>query len=122
MPTALGEVTTVVLNDHLYVVGEGSAHTYAMHLGNWTWKSVAERPFPGHHSAGVVYNGEWYLFGGLCCNAGSRSQIYNPVTDVWREGPMLPEVTGSANAVVLKGFIVLCGGIGDTGTIDKCYR
>ena len=70
MPVALGEVTSALLNDRLYVVGERNSATLYLDLDTNSWKYGPQRPFLGNHMAGVVVNQHWYLIGGRLCQAG----------------------------------------------------
>ncbi len=123
MPKSLGEVVCGVLDDVLYVVGEGSGTTYTYDLatGVWTQGVAAPRPFAGNHHGGEVVDGRWYVIGGFDDGAEGRVQIYDPVTNQWTLGADMPWNGGSVNSALIGGKIYVCGGVkDDLFTTDEC--
>ncbi|MBW4562541.1 MAG: hypothetical protein KME32_15600 [Mojavia pulchra JT2-VF2] len=123
MSIALGEVSAGVINDKLYVVGEGSNATLAYNLATGTWSSnLATRPFVGHHHAAEVFNGKLYLLGGLGGGAAGKVQIYNPATNSWTLGADMPFAAGSSSSALINGEIYIAGGIIGSSTTDQVAK
>lgn len=104
----------------------------------------AQRPYPGDHSAVVVFNDRMYAFGGLCCqqvrphasvsftylmvlqfcegcNATGKTQIYDPAKNEWLQGSEIPwEVEGASLAAAIGTSIFLCGGLNGFNPTPKC--
>lgn len=124
LPVALGEVSSGIIGNQLYLVGEGSAATLSYNLGTGGWRSVtavAQRPFVGHHHAAEVVGGKWYLLGGLGSGAG-RVQVYNPATNGWTVGANMPFAAGSSASAVIGGQIYVAGGIVGSSTTSQLAR
>ncbi len=125
LSVALGETAGGIINDVLYVVGEGNDNTLAYDLAAGTWNSpgsLSQRPFPGHHHPAVVFDGKLYLMGGLSDGAEGKIQIYDPNTDNWTLGTDMPWAAGAGNAVLIGNEIYVCGGIVGSSTVTDCAR
>ena len=111
MPLDSSEVTSCVIGNKFYIVGDSTDYTEILDLatGTWTYSTVI-RPFPYHHHAGEVYNGKFYLIGSLDDNGFGKMQIYDPATDSWTVGPTAPFLSGSAPSALINGEIYVCGG------------
>lgn len=123
LPTALGEVSSAIVGDNLYVLGEGSRNTFAYNLNqrDGEWLKVAQRPIQGHHHAVATLNGDLFLIGGIPVSnkpgdkGGSKVQVYSPTANRWVEAgwPDVPygAYLGAVSAVVMDGRIRVCGGL-----------
>ncbi|MDH3379795.1 MAG: IPT/TIG domain-containing protein, partial [Gammaproteobacteria bacterium] len=120
---AIGEVAAGVIGEILYVVGESHPSTQFYDIASGTWgnpTALSERPFQGNHHAAAVFGGKFYLFGGLGNGSDGQVQIYDPVTNTWSLGAVMPWSTGSASAALIGGEVYVCGGIINNQTVDTC--
>ena len=125
LPVALGEVACGVINEILYVVGEGSSATLGYNIAAETWTSpgdLTERSFAGHHHPTIIYNNKLYLMGGLNHGSGGKVQIYDPNSDTWSLGADMPWAAGSASAVLIGDEIYVAGGIVGSSTVTTCGK
>ncbi len=118
MPGALGEVGAGIVNDKLYVFGEGLSTTYEYDLLNKSWSTKAPRPFNGNHHSVVTEGGKLYIFGGLDNGSEGKVQIYDPLLDSWSLGALMPWFGGSCSATLINGLVYVCGGIQAGVTVD----
>jgi N-acetylneuraminic acid mutarotase len=113
LPAPLAEVAAGVVGNKLYVVGEGSATTYAYDVTLGSWSTRAARPHAGDHHAAEVVNGKLYLFGGFGNGAEGKVQIFDPAANRWTLGRSMPFAAGSSNSAVINGTVYVAGGIVD---------
>jgi N-acetylneuraminic acid mutarotase len=111
MPVGLGEVAAAEIDGVIYVVGEGNDDTHAYDVAARSWSIVAQRPFPGHHSASEVVGGKWYLFGGIGGGSPGKVQIYDPDLNTWGAGTDMPWAASSSASCLLGGKVYLAGGM-----------
>jgi hypothetical protein len=111
LPVGLGEVAAAEIDGVIYVVGEGNDDTHAYDVGAKSWSIVAQRSFPGHHSASEVVSGKWYLFGGIGGGSPGKVQIYDPVLNTWGAGADMPWAASSSASCLLGGQVYLAGGM-----------
>lgn len=113
MPIELGEVSAGIIDDGLFVVGEGSDRTLRFDLarGDWTVEKEAVRPAPGNHHAAEVVEHEWYLLGGLGGESEGTVQIFDARSRSWRLGPRMPFAVGASASAVIDSVIYVAGGI-----------
>lgn len=93
------------------------------------WKNeLAPLPVKRNHFSTVVLGGKIYAIGGQLghdCGGGQEqrhSHVYDPVTDAWKELPLLPEGRSHAEGATfaIDGKIYIAGGQGDDGaSTDK---
>jgi len=120
LPDPLGEVAAGIVDDTLYLVGEGSGKTYGYDLLNDAWvDNLALRPFPGNHHALERFGGKLYLFGGLGGGSEGQVQIYDPSTDMWSVGAPMPWAGGSCSSAEIDGLIYVSGGIVSSSTVTN---
>ncbi len=120
MPVPLGEVACGVIGGELFVVGETSVKTLAYDFASGAWdQSLAVRPFVGHHHSAEVWNGKWYLIGGLGSGMG-KVQIYDPQANSWSLGANMPWSGGSVSTCLIGDKIYAAGGILGGTTVDDC--
>lgn len=137
LPLPLAEVSAAVLADEIIIFGDGTLgtqdnrYTLTYNLTAQAFNDVtsaAPRPYWGDHSAVEVFNGELFAFAGLCCQhfcdgckAKSRVQIFNPATNVWREGQPVPwDLDGAAATALIGNSIHICGGLSNNFVTTKC--
>eukprot|EP00048_Salpingoeca_helianthica_P012495 m.182633 g.182633 ORF g.182633 m.182633 type:complete len:427 (-) comp15381_c0_seq21:342-1622(-) len=127
-PLSLGEVTSVILGNTLYVVGQGASNTCKLTLSprssSWDCYSAATRPNVGnHHSAVTPGDGTFWLVGGFNGGSEGKLQQFNPATNTWRVVNMGSQYGGSMSAVHVAGTIYFCGGItGNTVSVCGSYK
>ena len=114
IPDQLGEVVSIVVGNLLFVMGQGTATTWAFNLDTQTWlpfNTYKKRLKPGHHHCIELYNDKIYILGGISKGSTKEMQIFDPSTNTWTYGPQLPIPTGSANSVLINDVVYYCGGI-----------
>ncbi len=83
-------------------------------------------PMPTHtrDAACAILDSEIYVFGGRSGNVPAMDtvQIYDPVTDTWRDGPPLPFPNAWMNAVTHGESIYLIGGNDFVNGTDRVFR
>ncbi|XP_061113966.1 kelch repeat and BTB domain-containing protein 12-like [Conger conger] len=137
IPIPLACHCTVSLHSSLYVLGGWtpqlarpddepdclSNRLYRFDPGRNQWTERSCMRFSRYRCSTAVLNGEIYVMGGIGCEGEDHGQsrhclssveIYNPVEDVWREGPPLPWPmvslrTNASNAGVVEGKLYVCG-------------
>jgi N-acetylneuraminic acid mutarotase len=124
VPVSLGEVSSGIIGNTIYVVGQGSSATLAYNLNTGTWLGTAiyaVRPFVGNHEAAEVINGKLYLIGGLTSGQG-MVQIFNPATNTWSLGANMPYAGGSVATCLIGGKIYAAGGIVGSATVNQAAK
>jgi N-acetylneuraminic acid mutarotase len=130
LPAAIGEVAGGIIDNRLYLVGEGSPGTLSYNLSSITTPATvqAQRPFKGNHHTAEVYNGKLYLFGGLGNDADTnlstsgKVQIFDPVANSWTLGADMPFAAGSSSSALIGGQIYVAGGIVNFSTTSRLAR
>lgn len=93
-----------------------------------TWRILADIPSPRFGGAGAVVNNKLHMFGGVDKNphtpggalkarAVNFHHIYDPASDSWTTGALMPDKKGWPAIAVYKGKIYLFGG--DNVAVDK---
>lgn len=122
VPAALGEVSGGVINNRLYIVGDGDSRTFSYDFATNTWSaSHATRPVRAKDQVAEVVDGKLYLFGGVrYLSSGQQvlntTQIYDPSTNRWTYGASIPFAAAASQTAVIGGKIYLAGGV-TTGNI-----
>jgi N-acetylneuraminic acid mutarotase len=79
------------------------------------WTELAQMPVPVTHAGVGVAGTEAWVVGGFLGNnpgpATTRVQIYETLTDHWRDGPPLPGHSASAAAAMLGSRLHVIGGL-----------
>jgi N-acetylneuraminic acid mutarotase len=123
MPLPLDEVACGIIGHRLYVVGGGNSATMAFDVFAGRWTNLnAPRPFVGNHHAAEVFNGKFYLFGGLGASSGGRVQIYDPAVNSWSLGAAMPFAAGSCASAVISNQIYVAGGVVGSATTNGLAR
>jgi N-acetylneuraminic acid mutarotase len=117
MPTARSLLSTCVVEDKIYAIGDypwGSASTTVevYDPATDTWERKDDMPVPMAHRAGVV-NGKIYLIG------DRQVYIYDPSTDTWSMGVDRPGVPRSVAALAVAGGKIYSIGGGDESNGDE---
>ena len=145
MPTPQGGLALSVLDGKIHAIGgtvanpdvlDRSEHTVSeldASVGTHevydpatdSWERLAPMPTPrNHHIAGTV-DGRIYVTGGRILGAGGRAtanmgitgtEIYDPATDSWSEGPPLPTGRSGSAGALLDGRFYVFGGEASDGT------
>ena len=145
MPSVRQLPAVSVVGDKVYVIGGGLKSTfkayntvYAYDFKTNKWKTSGLTPLPtprvfsfGH--AAPVLNGKIYLIGGSTLVkkpipqliGSNKVEIYDPVTNTWQIGPVLPQpasfgatVAGNNAVYVISGQIT----DDDSGTVDNVWK
>ena len=77
-PMPFDVVTCGVIDNIVYLVGNDQPQTFAYDTLNEAWLDTTGwgvRPHQGHHHAAEVYNGLWYLVGGLGDESDGKMQV-----------------------------------------------
>lgn len=127
LPAQLGEIASGVIDNNLYVVGDGNNGTYAYDFTTGQWRNEnANRPVIAKDQLAEVVDGKLYVFGGVSYSGGFQAlndvQIYDPITKTWTFGTDLPEGIFAAQTAIIDGKIYLSGGVTDANvTTDATY-
>lgn len=127
LPQQLGEIAAGVIDNVLYVVGDGHPGTFAYDFTQGTWTNVnSNRPVPAKDQLAEVIDGKLYVMGGISYAGGRQTfndlQIYDPATNTWAAGTDLPTKIFAAQTTVIGGKIYLSGGVLDNETTtDNTY-
>lgn len=123
MPTTLIDLSAVVYNQFIYVLGgRTGVNTHHALLRfdpqRLDWTTLAAMPTPRFSFGACLVSGEVYVIGGLLyTHAGpvvsrlalSSVDIYSIEHDHWRSGPPLPVAVYNVGATVLDGSLYVCG-------------
>ncbi|KAM9855244.1 kelch repeat and BTB domain-containing protein 12-like [Aulostomus maculatus] len=136
LPVPLACHCSVTLEERLYVLGGWTPQhqpdeepdklnnrVFQFDPGKDRWSECARMKYSRYRCGTAVLNGEIYVLGGIGCDGEDRGQsrrclssveIYNPDTDTWRAGPVLPTSllslrTNSSNLAAVEGKLYLCG-------------
>lgn len=116
-PTAVSEVSAVLLGEKIYVPGGKLAdgkvtnHLEVFDPRKGTWESKAELPLAVSGYALAAYEGQMYLFGGWDGEqVVDQAWRYDPFNDVWLAASNLPSARAYATAAEVSGKIYVLGG------------
>ncbi|MGH3650162.1 MAG: Kelch repeat-containing protein [Acidimicrobiia bacterium] len=112
LPVPIGAAAAVTLEDVVYVIGGTPAGgLYRYDPGNDAWASLRPPSRHREHLAAVVFAEEvWALAGRWQGEMFDSTEIYDPETDSWRDGPGLNEARSGFGATVAGETIVVAGG------------
>ncbi len=125
MPTARTGVTSVVLNDKIYVMGGLAADGSVLNTveiydpATNTWQQAPNLRTARYNSAAVIFEGQIYLMGGRdnTGNATKKVEVFNPGENDWNSFDNLNDEREGLAAVVLDGEIYVMGGSNGNGNI-----
>lgn len=116
-PTAVSEVSAVVLGEKIYVPGGKLANGQVTNClevfdpRKGTWESKAELPLAVSGYALAAYEGQMYLFGGWDGDqVVDQAWRYDPFNDAWHAAANLPSARAYATAAEVSGKIYVLGG------------
>jgi len=117
------ELTAVVLNDNIYVIGgedkasgggqKNTLEVYDIAKGKWV-NDTEPMPLALDHTASAVFDGKIYVVGGFIEHKIPTDKlfIYDPQINQWQEGKSLPSSIGAAlNAQFIDGILYVVGGL-----------
>mgnify|MGYP003575201811 CR=1 FL=1 len=117
------ELTAVVLNDKIYVIGgedkasgggqKNTLEIYDIAQGKWV-NDTEPMPIALDHTAAAVHDGKIYVVGGFLKRKVPTDKlfIYDPQINQWQEGKSLPSSIGAAlNAQFIDGILYVVGGL-----------
>jgi hypothetical protein len=112
LPSPVGAGAAVVESGTVYVVGgvpDGGLLAYQPGLDRW--ETLASPNVAREHLAAAVLDGEiWAIAGRWSGAIHSSTEIYDPGSGTWREGPPLVEARSGFGAVAVGDTIVVAGG------------
>lgn len=112
LPVPVGAGAAVTLAGDIYLVGGapgGGLYRYSPDPDDWVELAAPTRD--REHLAAVVLDGEiWAIAGRWQGEIFSSTEVYDPGTDTWREGPTLLEPRSGFGATVSGETIVVAGG------------
>lgn len=117
-PTARHESAAAAIDGKLYLIGgRGDRPLDILDLASGQWRTGAKAPVEINHTQAVVFDKRIYVIGALNGkfpqeNVVPHILVYDPATDRWTEGPLLPagRHRGAAGVVVQDGYFYLIGG------------
>jgi N-acetylneuraminic acid mutarotase len=124
LPEAVSGATSVVYNDHIYLLGGSGTGTdvyYATMSANGTissWTATASLPTGAEFSTAVANNGFIYVMGGY--NGSNIDDVQYAQINVdgslsnWTSSTVLPQARAEATSVVYNGYIYVFGGADDS--------
>ncbi len=136
MPTTLVDLSTVVHNGLIYILGGRTgvgAHNVVMRYDprKQEWTSLAGMPTPRFNFGACVVNEELYVAGGQIYSHSSHTinrealnsvEIYNIEHNQWRQGPELPEDMYNVGLSQINGRIYACGTTEHHRSAYRIYR
>lgn len=121
MPTARTEVAGALLDGKIYVIGgydesgetTDIVQTYDPKADKWS--EVSSLPEPVDHAAAAAYDGKLFVVGGYVNFEGkrtstSKSFMYYPTTDMWKEIKSMSTARGALTANFINGTLFAVGG------------
>ncbi len=125
-PTAVSEVSAVLLGEKIYVPGGKLADgkvTNRLEVFDprkGSWESKAELPLAVSGYALAAYEGQMYLFGGWDGEqVVDHAWRYDPFNDVWHAASNLPSARAYATAAEVSGKIYVLGGWDGTQELQE---
>lgn len=121
LPIPRHECAAVGIGNSLFLLGGRRLNPVeSLDLKTATWTSLAAPPFELHHFQAITWKKEIWVIGAFTGPYPHEKPvpdiwIFNPKTNKWRQGPIIPEGRrrGSAGAFVYKKKIYLVSGIID---------
>ncbi len=123
MPTTLVDLSTVVHNNQIYILGGRTgvgAHNVVMRYDprRTEWASLAGMPTPRFNFGACIVSCEIYVAGGQIYSHSSHTinrealksvEIYNIEHNQWRQGPDLPEDMYNVGVTQIGNALYACG-------------
>lgn len=136
MPTTLVDLSTVVLNSFIYVLGGRTgvgAHNTTMKYDPKTceWTTLSGMPTPRFNFGTCIIDDEIYVIGGQVYTHINRSisrdalrsvEIYSVAQNQWRQGPELPVAMYNVGVFIVNGVLYACGTVEHHRTVYRIYR
>jgi len=132
IPQPHAQSSIAVVNDKAYIIGGGlqdgnlhfsqvygNVYAYDFKSNKWQTSGISPLPTPRFFDQGYsapVLNGKIYLIGGFSidqdmqANKLDKVEIYDPVTNTWQIGPVLPEATYDNVKLAANNAIYVIGG------------
>ena len=119
MPSPRTEVTSVNLDDGVYVIGgftsdnQNSAIVEMYNTTSNPWRTdITPLPVRLHHASSVSFQNRIYVVGGYTGDStpSNRLYIYDPKSNTLTQGAYTPTPRGSPNANVVNGKLYVIGG------------
>lgn len=123
MPEARNELSAVVVNEKIYVIGgediasggsqKDTIEVYDSTTDLWLNEDIVPMPEALDHTAAVAYNGKIYVVGGFLQHKipSDKLYIYDIDNNEWTEGEPLPSARGALTAEIINGMLYAIGGL-----------
>ena len=113
-PDVSGPIVSTTDSQNIFVVIP-QKHLALYNFASKAWYAVPI-PIPPRSCQIAFQKGELWLLGGRGVSGGKATQIYNPKTGKWRQGPNLPRELAWGTAFSLCGNLYVAG-----GASGSCY-
>ena len=112
LPSPVAAGAAVTLGESIFLLGGvPSGNAYRYDVSDATWTTLPPPATQREHVAGVALDGEiWALAGRWEGEIFDTTEVYDPDTQTWRDGPSLGEPRSGFGAAVVDGAIVVAGG------------
>lgn len=116
---ARGGASAVALNGYIYVMGGkaedgrilSSVERYNTKLATWDEASVSPLSYPRYNASALVFNNKIYFIGGRDDRQViKKTEVYDPVQNLWSEAHELRNEREGFSAVLLSNSIYAIGG------------
>lgn len=125
LPSVQNALGAVVHNGRVYALGGGNqfnnavAHARAYDLALKRWIDLTPMPTARSETTAAYHRGEIWVIGGTNNGALQAVEVYNPETDTWRVGPVLPEGRSGARVITHDTELVVVGGVRPNGDLHQ---
>ncbi|WP_347217155.1 kelch repeat-containing protein [Chryseobacterium sp.] len=123
MPTDRGAITSVIVNDNIYVsngytADKDTKYIEKYNITNNRWSSVNSNLIPKRFANSETYNNKIYIFNGWKNN---RLEILDLTTNTLSNGAINPFYTGNSGSAIHDGKIYVFGGSGLNGAAKTVF-
>ena len=116
--TARSESSLAYIKNKIYLLGSRGIRPVDVYdLNTKTWTAMASPPIELHHFQATVYKKEIWVLAAFTKDYPhelpvDHAYIFNPIKNVWRQGPAIPQdrLRGSAGVINYKNKIYIVGG------------
>lgn len=113
MPEARMSGVAVTLGDKIYIVGGSNAFESLLEFtpDNGDWRVLDAPTAPRDHTNAVGFNSELWVIGGRGAGREAHEvEIFDPISETWRDGPALNQARAGFAAGVIGQRIIVAGG------------
>ena len=113
MPEARMSGVAVTLGDKIYIAGGSNVHESLLEFtpASGEWRTLDGPEAPRDHTNAVAFNGELWVIGGRGSGREAHEvEIFDPLSETWRDGPPLNQARAGFAAGVIGDRIIVAGG------------